>query len=428
MTDKDQNDAPPTGAQRELHTLGRALTRLRAPEPQDAPPVRRPPLPSLAALRLLYTRSESNEAAADPLPQTLNIAGAPLDVVSLAGPRPFHVIAANDKAMAAAAEPPHSKIELIAPADLAAHGLDVRNNHSDSSDPVRKALARFERDWGMPRHERRLTHATKETTARLSSAAEDFPHLAPLVRALAGEAQLLSRANLPLQFRPILLVGPAGLGKTFALSRIAAAAGLPFQVYNMTLMPSSFAWFGSHRTWNGATCGVIARRLIETPTANPIILVDEFDKANPGPQADRSPYGAFYPLLERETAAKFVDEFLGFEIDASHISWIFSANDLSGFPQPILDRLEIIQASPPTPSVRLKICRSIYEDVNAYYLHAFDREPTEAFLQSLPQGSFRAVRRSIEKAMAHAASCDRTAVEPSDLQTPEARRAQIGLI
>lgn len=427
MTTADDDDAQPTGAQRELHTLGRALTRLRAPDALPVQPSRRPPLPSLSALRLLYTRSEQVDPGEAPAPPTLSIGGAPLDVISLSGPRPLQVVAANDKSTSSS-EHPYTRIQLITPADLAAYGLDARNNHSDSSDPVRKALARFERDWGMPRHERRLTHATVDIAARLNAAADDFPHLTPLVRRLASETQLLARAQMPLQFRPILLVGQPGLGKTYALSRIAAAAGLPMQAYNMTLMPSAFAWFGSHRTWNGATCGVIARRLIETPTANPIILVDEFDKANTASTNDRNPYAAFYPLLERETAAKFVDEFLGFEIDASHISWIFSANDLSNFPQPILDRLEIIQATAPTAGVRLKICRSIYEEVNAYYLHAFDREPSEEFLEALPQGSFRGVRRSIERAMAQAATQDRTAVIASDLQTPEGRRSQIALI
>lgn len=419
----------PNGVTRQVANIQDALSRLRAPNP-NADASRLPSaIPSLAALKRLYARPHQPDLPdAEPAPPHVTIAGETLEALSVEDQdRPSLVPPKPDASWA----PPVSKtIELFPRSTLATHDLAI--HRLDPADRIlaalRATLQRFEQTFALPRHQRRLILATEDAAIRLRALSSEIPHLAPLTREIAAEVSLQARTAMPLRIRPILLVGPSGLGKTYALSRIASAAGLPLELRAMTLMPSSFAWFGSHRTWNNAAMGVIAHRLIETPIANPIFFVDEFDKAQTASPNERNPYNPFYPLLERDTASRFTDEYLGFPIDASHISWIFSANDLSVFPQAILDRVEVINVAAPSMHARLEICRAIYREANAYYLNNFDSEPTEAFLEALPAGSFRGVRRAVERAMAHAAEGGRTMLHPADLATPNAARPRLTLI
>jgi len=422
MTDRTPTkaEAPRSnGVSRQVADIQDALSRLRAPAPTV--------LPSLAALRRLYARGHQAESLseAEPAPPRLTIAGETLEALSVES-HEHRPGAAPDASPA----PNFKVIDLFPRSTITT--LDLSAAKSPPADQIstalRATLQAFEQTYALPRHHRRLIVATDAAAGRLRTLAAEIPHLAPLNREIAAEVSLQARAAMPLRLRPILLVGPSGLGKTHALSKIALAAGLPLELCAMTLMPSSFAWFGSHRTWNNAAMGIIARRLIETPIANPIFFVDEFDKAQPASPNDRNPYNPFYPLLERDTAARFTDEYLGFPIDASHISWIFSANDLSVFPQAILDRVEVITVAAPSPQARLEICRAIYREANAYYLNNFDSEPTEAFLDALPAGSFRGVRRAIERAMAHAAESGRTAPRPADLSIHDAKKPRLTLL
>lgn len=243
---------------------------------------------------------------------------------------------------------------------------------------------------------------------------------------MADTLALHHKASQPFRMAPTIIVGPPGVGKTWLLQAICNTIGLPFLPLPMTIMTAAFAWTGSHRTWRSATPGIVAKQLIENPVANPVIFVDEFDKAS-SRNDDHNVYNAFYTLLEQSTAAQFVDEYLMAPMDASHISWLFTANDLSAIPVAILDRLNVVHVKAPALDHRRRVLTSIYLELNAKFASLFDAAPTTTLLAALNAGTLRTARRDLEAAMARAAGAGRSTVMPIDL--PNARKpGSIGLV
>ncbi|OXH83861.1 AAA family ATPase, partial [Burkholderia multivorans] len=85
--------------------------------------------------------------------------------------------------------------------------------------------------------------------------------------------------------------------------------------------------------------------LVNGSYANPVIAVDEIDKA--GADAQYDPLGALYALLEHDTARAFVDEFAEVPIDAGNVIWIATANDAHAIPEPLLNRMNVYEIAPP---------------------------------------------------------------------------------
>jgi ATP-dependent Lon protease len=97
--------------------------------------------------------------------------------------------------------------------------------------------------------------------------------------------------------------------------------------------------------------------LVDGQYANPVIVVDEIDKASCDAQYD--PLGALYSLLEHDTAQSFTDEFAEVAIDASQVIWITTAND-ERHPEPILNRMNVFEIEPPSPEAARQIARNLY--------------------------------------------------------------------
>src|SRR5437879_13341397 len=90
-------------------------------------------------------------------------------------------------------------------------------------------------------------------------------------------------------------------------------------------------------------------------------MVDELDKAGGGNQYD--PLGALYTLLERDTAAEFVDEFVEIPIDASGVVWIATANEESKITDPILNRMNVYAVGSPDRDGSVRIAQEIYGEI-----------------------------------------------------------------
>jgi len=333
---------------------------------------------------------------------------------------------------------PHNSIgiDLITPAvakrlklhqkrdpDSFAGSADDDEHYADRV--IQTMFARFSEENAMEMHRRLLIMPGEPQIEAVRALIEQAPHMAGMVQAFADALALHHKAAQPFRIAPTIVVGPPGAGKTWLVQAICSAIGLPCLALPMTIMTAAFAWTGSHRTWRSATPGIVAKQLIENPVANPVIFVDEFDKAS-ARNDDHNVYNAFYTLLEQATAAEFVDEFLMAPIDASHISWLFTANDLSAIPSAILDRLNVVQVKAPALEQRRRILTAIYRDANAKFASMFDPAPSNDFLAALNAGSLRHARRDVEAAMARAAGADRSRLLPSDL--PNGRKFAIGLV
>jgi ATP-dependent Lon protease len=126
--------------------------------------------------------------------------------------------------------------------------------------------------------------------------------------------------------------GPPGIGKTHFARKLAELLGTGMNLVPMSSMTAGWLLSGSSSQWKGAKPGKVFEALVDGEYANPVIVVDEIDKASTDAQYD--PLGALYSLLEHDTAHNFTDEFAEVAIDASQVIWITTANDDAAFPTP----------------------------------------------------------------------------------------------
>ncbi len=166
--------------------------------------------------------------------------------------------------------------------------------------------------------------------------------------------------GLPTAFPALMLLGEPGTGKTWFLSRLAALLGLPHRRYNMSGQSLADGLVGAYPTWRNAQPGLVAKCLLGECVANPLVLVDEVDKA--GSHQMEDPYRAFYDLLEPQGARSFTDEYLGFPMDASRVLWVLAGNDIAPLPAPILDRLTVVAVKTPDEAHLRAIAASVYEE------------------------------------------------------------------
>lgn len=238
----------------------------------------------------------------------------------------------------------------------------------------------------------------------------------------------LARVNLPFEIPPVLLQGDPGLGKTFYASELAKLISLPFFEISLSTTSSSFALSGGSIQWADGSTGFISETLASCEFANPMILIDEVDKAPSN--AHYNPINVFYSLLEPHSAKRFRDEALAIELDASKIIWIATSNYMHHIPAPIQSRMRIFEIKQPAPEKMYEVIGSIYEHVIIHkpYGQLLDKQLDDAVIVELLNLSPRAVRITIEEAAFRAIRYERSAIIPSDLKFRHQEKTRVGFI
>ena len=143
--------------------------------------------------------------------------------------------------------------------------------------------------------------------------------------------------------------------------QLAELLGTGMSLVPMSSMTAGWLLSGASSQWKGAKPGKVFEALVDGQYANPVMVIDEIDKA--GADAQYDPLGALYSLLEHDTAHAFVDEFAEVPIDASQVIWITTANDVRGIPEPILNRMNVFEIEAPSPEAARQIARQLYASI-----------------------------------------------------------------
>ena len=253
---------------------------------------------------------------------------------------------------------------------------------------------------------------------------EELPNFSAVLEDIRKHLALCIDSSDSIELPPMLLLGEPGIGKTHFARRIAQLLGTGYGFVPMSSLTAGWILSGASSQWKNAKPGKVFDTFMNGDYANPVMVVDEIDKASGDGQYD--PLGALYELLESDTATRFVDEFVEVPIDASGAVWIATANDASRIPEPILNRMNVYEIEPPDTAGAARIALAIYCEIRESHDwgKAFPAAPTGPVTEKLSGYGPREMRRAILAAFGNAKLAGRCELRPEDVEDSRAARKQ----
>lgn len=203
---------------------------------------------------------------------------------------------------------------------------------------------------------------------------------------------------------PILcLYGPPGVGKTSLGKSIAAALKRKYVRVSLGGVHDESEVRGHRRTYIGAMPGRIIKALEKAGSSNPVFVLDEIDKL--GRQSNHGdPSSALLEVLDPEQNSAFHDNYIDMDYDLSKVLFVATANDIAGIPEPLRDRMEMIEVSGYITEEKIEIAKRhlipkrIRENGLEHYNLKFRKDAIEMLIERYTRESgVRQLEKQIDK-------------------------------
>ena len=262
----------------------------------------------------------------------------------------------------------------------------------------------------------------------MTSMYEELPNFEEVLDDVSRNVSLCEDSSDGLEITPILLLGPPGIGKTYFSQKLGELLGTSMSLVSMSSTTTGWVLSGSASKWQHSGPGKIFETLVHGQYANPVIVVDEIDKASNFAQYD--PLGALYGLLEHDTAKVFTDEFAEIPIDASQVIWVTTANDERLIPEPILNRMNVFEIEKPTQEQARKVALNLYKSIRSHHDWGkyFEEKPCDKVLDALTEVAPREMRRVLISGFGSAKMHKRSTIQVEDLPVKKHKKTSIGFI
>lgn len=240
--------------------------------------------------------------------------------------------------------------------------------------------------------------------------------------------QLTGKLNGPI----LCFVGPPGVGKTSIVRSIARALDRKYLRVSLGGVRDEAEIRGHRRTYVGAIPGKIIYMMKQADCINPVLLLDEIDKMGRDNRGD--PASAMLEVLDPEQNFSFTDHYLEVPYDLSKVLFVCTANATDDIPEPLLDRMEIIELSGYTELEKIAIANRYLLKKNLV-LHGIPEDAVEisdeTYAKIIQRYTSESGVRSLEREIA--AICRKVALklvenpETKVVVTPDNLRDYLGV-
>jgi hypothetical protein len=187
-------------------------------------------------------------------------------------------------------------------------------------------------------------HAVEELIADIHAAA---PWLREVTAHFLNHLRARLRAGqVGFVVPPVLLVGNPGVSKSWLGRELGRLGQLPVRQIDVGAGSAGFRISGTEKGWGTASQGLPVETILQTKIGNPLMIVDEIDKAGSMTSTSgrsTSIVTSLLQVLEPGTATSFECPYLRHRFDLSHVNWLLTANETVRISQPLLDRVRIIR-------------------------------------------------------------------------------------
>jgi hypothetical protein len=234
-----------------------------------------------------------------------------------------------ERADAASTTPDVDKDSIVVVRSIAeGKGYSTKEMHAEFKDWVGKAVPLV---------------FTKDVQAVYRKLVAEAPHARPVIDTILRD----SAGSRTTAWRPTLLAGKPGSGKTLLAVRICQELGVPHRVFGCGgVSDSSFG--GTSRQWSTGRASVPLQTIRRHGVANPAIILDEIEKIGVSRQNGNLVDGLL-TMLEPVNSARVFDLYLEGEVDLHRVLWMATANDPAMLHPALLDRFRILEMPDPRP-------------------------------------------------------------------------------